>query len=135
MVIGTSVSGMAESGVLVPGGGNVRLLRPDGSTNDRGLRRKRGYTTWEMDHHLVCILDRGEFVPAEKIAKLGADAETARELAYRLCNQKERLPEAQSCNALAHSRLEVVRLARQAADSLQGSLFDGSGDLNGSDLH
>jgi putative DNA methylase len=52
------------------------------------------------------------------VAKLGAKAETARELAYRLyvlCERKKRAAEALSYNALVQSWPEIQRLARKAA--------------------
>ena len=63
-----------------------------------------------------------------KEAALGATAETARELCYRLytlCERKKRAAEALSYNSLVQSWSEITRLAR-AAPAEQAVLFDGA---------
>lgn len=72
--------------------------------------------------------DGGETSAAELLAKLGAKAEVARELAYRLytlCERKKRATEALSYNALVQSWPEIVQLAREGAKGTaeQGGLF------------
>ena len=67
-----------------------------------------------MTHHLVRMLGQGEVRTAELLATLGAQADTARELAYRLyaiCERKKRAPEALAYNSLVQSWSEVARLA------------------------
>ena len=89
----TSVSGLVEAGILESGAGKVRLLRPNELKEDWDPENERGFTIWEATHHLVRVLDKGELVAAEMIAKLGVNAETSRELAYRLyriCDRKKR---------------------------------------------
>jgi putative DNA methylase len=70
-----------------------------------------------MVHHLIRVLGSGgETAAAELVAKLGAKAETARELAYRLytlCERKKRAQDALAYNALVQSWPEIVRLARE----------------------
>ena len=64
------------------------------------------------------------------MAKLGARAETARELAYRLyriCDQKNRSQEAQSYNALVQSWPEIARLASERPLERQGALIGEDG--------
>jgi putative DNA methylase len=85
-------------------------------------------------HHLIRVLESGgETAAAELVAKLGAQAETARELCYRLytlCERKKRAAEALQYNALVQSWPEIVRLAREvsatprATDGFAGDLFD-----------
>ena len=63
------------------------------------------------------------------MAKLGAKAEVARELAYRLytlCERNKRAPEALSYNALVQSWPEITRLALDgtAPQPSQTQLFD-----------
>ena len=70
----------------------------------------------------------GESAAAELAAPLGAKAETARELCYRLytlCERKKRAPAALSYNSLVQSWPEITRLAReeQKAEVEQTSLF------------
>jgi putative DNA methylase len=80
-------------------------------------------------HHLIRVLDTGgEAAVASLIPKLGATAEIARELAYRLytlCERKKRAGEALAYNGLVQSWPEIVRLAsdRAASGIEQGALF------------
>ena len=58
----------------------------------------------------------GEGAAAELVSKLGARAEVARELAYRLytlCERKKRAAEALAYNGLVQSWPEIIRLARE----------------------
>ena len=60
----------------------------------------------------------GEGAAAEVVATLGAKAEIARELAYRLytlCERKKRAAEALAYNGLVQSWPEITRLARAEA--------------------
>jgi len=59
----------------------------------------------------------GESAAAGLVAKLGAKAEIARELAYHLytlCERKKRAAEALAYNGLVQSWPEIVRLARES---------------------
>ena len=113
----TSIAGMMESGLLVSKKGKVRLLRPKELPADWDPAADKRLTVWEMVHHLVRVLESdGEGKAAELAAKLGAGAETARELCYRLytiCERKKRAAEALSYNALVQSWPEITRLARK----------------------
>lgn len=120
----TSVTGLVEAGVIESGRGKVRLLKPvelppgwDPSTDQR-------LTAWEVVHHLIRALDSGgELGAAALVAKLGAKAEVARELAYRLfalCERKKRAPEALAYNGLVQSWPEITRLAREGARAAIG---------------
>ena len=127
----TSVDGMIEAGILKAGAGKVRLLRPaelpDDWDPDTDLRR----TVWEMVHHLIRLHGQaGEGGAAVLLAKLRADAESARDLAYRLyriCEQKNRTQEALGYNALVQSWPEIARLARERPRVEQGELIGGAG--------
>jgi putative DNA methylase len=114
----TSVSGMAEAGILASRAGKVRLLKPAELPADWDPTTDRRLTVWETVHQLIRAMDAGgESASAELVAKLGSQAEAARELAYRLytiCERKKRAPEAYSYNALVQSWPEIVRLAREA---------------------
>jgi putative DNA methylase len=114
----TSVAGMVDAGVLASNRGKVRLLRPEKLRDDWDPSTDARLTVWEMVHHLVRALDRGEAAAADLVAQLGSKADTARELAYRLytlCERKKRATEALSYNALVQSWPELVRLARESA--------------------
>ena len=126
-----SVSGLVAAGILDSGTGKVRLLRPGELPDDWDPERERRFTTWEAAHHLVRVLDQGELAAAEMMAKLGANGEAARELAYRLyriCDQKNRSQEAQSYNALVQSWPEIVRLAQGVVRTPRQASFIGDNE-------
>ncbi|MBM2811003.1 MAG: hypothetical protein HW416_1762 [Chloroflexi bacterium] len=112
----TSVGGMEEAGILASRAGKVRLLRPSELPADWDPGRDRRLTVWEMVHQLIRVLEAGgESAAGALVAKLGSQAEVARELAYRLytiCERKKRAPEALSYNGLVQSWPEITRLAR-----------------------
>ena len=125
----TSVTGMVEAGILTSRAGKVRLLRPEELPSDWDPTTDPRLTAWEMVHHLIRALEAGgENAAAELAAPLGAKAETARELCYRLytlCERKKRTAAALSYNSLVQSWPEITRLAReeQKAGAEQTSLF------------
>jgi putative DNA methylase len=127
----TSVGGMALAGIIESKRGKVRLLQPDELPEDWDPATDSRLTVWEMVHHLVRVLEAGgESAAAALLAKLGARAETARELAYRLytvAERKKRAQEALRYNALVQSWPEIARLAREAGTrrAEQTSLFEG----------
>lgn len=125
----TSVEGVADAGIAETGGGNFRLLKPDELPEDWTPEGDKRLTVWDIVHHLIRVLEKdGESAAAALVAKLGAKAETARELCYRLytmCERKKRNSEALSYNGLVQSWPEIVRLAREAAGgSTQTELFE-----------
>jgi putative DNA methylase len=126
----TSVSGMVEAGILASKGGKVRLLHPNELPADWDPTTDPRLTVWEMVHHLIRVLEAGgESAAAELVAKLGGQAEIARELAYRLytlCERKKRAPEALAYNGLVQSWPEIQRLARESGKprAEQGGLFE-----------
>ena len=125
----TSVAGLVEAGILTSKGGKVRLLKPEQLPEDWDPTTDARLTAWEMVHHLVRVLEAsGESAAAELAARLGAKAEVARELCYRLytlCERKKRAAEALSYNSLVQSWPEITRLAReeQEYEVKQPSLF------------
>lgn len=126
----TSVPGMVEAGILVSRTGKVRLLGADELPVDWDPAKDKRLTAWECLHQLVrALTDGGETAAAALAGKLGAEAEVARELAYRLyvvCERKKRAAEALSYNALVQSWPEITRLAREGGKSRtkQADLFD-----------
>jgi putative DNA methylase len=117
----TSISGMVEAGILVSSRGNVRLLRPDELFADWDPAKDKRLTAWEVVHQLIRALESGgEPAAATLVAKLGENAEIARELAYRLytlCERKKRAAEALSYNGLVQSWPEISRLASESMDN------------------
>lgn len=127
----TSIAGMARAGILTSTAGKVRLLRPNELRDDWDPVSDKRVTAWECVHHLVRLLEaEGESVAAELVARLGSEAEIARELAYRLytiCERKKRAREALSYNGLVQSWPEIMRLATnrslRRAKEPQATLF------------
>ena len=124
----TSVAGMVEAGILRSGAGKVSLLRPDELSADWTPDGDSRRTAWESVHHLVGILNQeSEGAAAALLSKLGSDAETVRDLAYRLyriCDQKNRPQEALGYNALVRSWGEISELAQRATVETQASMFE-----------
>ncbi|ODS52399.1 MAG: hypothetical protein ABS36_17610 [Acidobacteria bacterium SCN 69-37] len=127
----TSVSGLAEAGILLSKAGKVRLLRPDELPVAWDPDEDRRINIWEMLHHLIRVFElAGEAKAAQLLAKYGAKSDVVRELAYRLytaCERKKRAKEAGSYNALVQSWPEIARLAKDgslAVPQQQAALFD-----------
>ena len=124
----TSVAGMVEAGILRSGAGKVSLLRPNELSADWNPDGDSRRTAWESVHHLVGILNQeSEGAAAALLSKLGSDAETVRDLAYRLyriCDQKNRPQEALGYNALVRSWGEISELAQRATVETQASMFE-----------
>ena len=127
----TSIAGIVEGGILASSAGKVRLLRPDELADDWDPTTDDRLTVWEAVHHLIRALETGGEPEAARVeAQLGAKADIARELAYRLytiCERKRRAAEALSYNSLVQSWPEIADLARQEVPPEQGGLF-GDGD-------
>ena len=125
----TSVAGMVEAGIVESKRGKVRLLRPEELPADWDPATDPRLTAWEIVHQLIRVLaSGGEDAAAGLVAKLGAKAEIARELAYRLytlCERKKRAAEALAYNGLVQSWPEIARLAREGGQprAEQGALF------------
>jgi putative DNA methylase len=128
----TSVAGMVEARILESKLGKVRLLKPEELPANWNPATDPRLTAWEIVHQLIRELaSGGEGAAAGLVAKLGAKAEIARELAYRLytlCERKKRAAEALAYNGLVQSWPEITRLAREGGKPLttQGGLFEES---------
>jgi putative DNA methylase len=127
----TSVAGMVEAGILESKRGKVRLLAPADLPADWDPATDSRLSAWEVVHHLIRVLAAGgEGAAAELVTKLGAKAEIARELAYRLytlCERKKRATEALAYNGLVQSWPEITRMAQEApgaSTSVTSDLFD-----------
>ncbi|RLA40677.1 MAG: hypothetical protein DRR42_25605, partial [Gammaproteobacteria bacterium] len=114
----TAVDGLVEAGIVVSKGSKVRLLTPTELPADWDPTTDTRLTVWEMVHHLIRVLEAdGESAAAALVTKLGTDAETARELCYRLytlCERKKRATEAMAYNGLVQSWPEITRMAQEA---------------------
>jgi putative DNA methylase len=125
----TSVSGLADAGILRSKAGKVRLLKPAEFPAGWDPTTDKRLTVWEMVHQLIRALESGgETAAAALLAKLGSESETARELCYRLytlCERKKRANEAMAYNGLVQSWPEIARLARETGSTAP----QGTGDL------
>jgi putative DNA methylase len=116
---------MKEAGILdkKSPGGKVRLLRPNELPADWEPETDPRLTAWEVVHHLIRVLEAGgEGAAARLVVKLGAKAETARELCYRLytmCERKKRPAEALAYNGLVLSWPEITRLASEVGQQTE----------------
>jgi len=124
----TSVSGMVEAGILSAKGGKVRLLKKEELDADWDPAKDQRLTVWEATHHLIRALDQGEQATAVLLQKLGALAEVARDLSYRLytvCERRKWSQDAIGYNALVLSWPDVRRAAEEqkAASPTQGELI------------
>jgi putative DNA methylase len=124
----TSVDGLVHAGILSSKSGRVRLLKAEELDADWNPATDSRLTTWEIVHHLIRVLGKGgETAAAALVARLGANADVARQLAYRLyaiCEQKKRATEALTYNSLVQSWPEIDRLARQVPTaSQQAAMF------------
>jgi putative DNA methylase len=115
----TSVRGLFQGGILASKGGKVRLFQPGELSGDWNPATDPRLSVWEIVHHLIRALEvGGESAAADLMAKIGALADTARELPYRLytiCERKKRAREALSYNGLVQSWPEIARLARETS--------------------
>jgi putative DNA methylase len=115
----TSVAGLEQAGILATKKGKVRLLRPEELPEDWDPEMDDRLTVWEMLHHLLRVLKRGESAASAMVKKLGAGAHRARELAYHLysiCERKKRAEEALQYNGLIQSWPEIMRIAQSSAE-------------------
>ena len=127
----TSVAGMVGSGHSdlwrrARCACSLLLSCPRTGTRKADSRR----TVWETTHHLVRVHEQGgDTAAADIMANIGADAETARDLAYRLyriCDKRNRPQEALGYNALVRSWGEISGLATQARQApTEPNMFDG----------
>lgn len=126
----TSVDGMVQAGIVESKRGKVRLLKPEELPAAWDPAADARLTAWEMVHQLIrALAASGEEAAAGLVSKLGAKAEIARELSYRLymvCERKKRAAEALAYNGLVQSWPEITRLAREGSKAkapVPGELF------------
>jgi putative DNA methylase len=128
----TAENALKQAGIIESGRSKVRLLKPDELPADWDPTKDSRLTAWEMVHQLMRSLEAGgEGAAAVLVNALGAKAEIARELAYRLytlCERKKRAAEALAYNGLVQSWPEITRLARESGQprEKQTAMFDDS---------
>jgi putative DNA methylase len=124
----TAVNGLVEAGIILSKAGKVRLLKPAELPVDWNPSTDARLTVWEMVHQLIRVLETsGESAAADLVAKLGTEAEIARELCYRLytlCERKKRANEAMSYNGLVQSWPEITRLAQEKPSAVASDTYN-----------
>jgi putative DNA methylase len=126
----TSVDAMKEAGVLISGGGKVRLLKWAEYSADWNPRTDTHTPIWEALHQLICGLKQGgESASGSVLSALGGKAEAVRQLAYRLYTLCERLGQAEDARAyndLITSWTGIEAAASSVPQSIapQGLLFE-----------
>ena len=123
----TSVDGLVRAGIIESSRGAVRIFRPAELNEGWDPATDSRLTVWEMTQHLIRLLESGgEQAAGELAAKLGSQAEAARDLAYRLyliSERKRRAADALAYNGLVQSWPEIVRIAgeQRATPETQGA--------------
>ncbi|WP_205678865.1 DUF1156 domain-containing protein [Aquisphaera insulae] len=129
---GTSVGGVQQSGVIEAGGGNVRLRKWREYPADWDPATDKRLPVWEALHQLIRAYNAdGDAGGAAVLAGIGARAEAARQLAYRLYTLSERAGRAEDARAYNEvvtgwSGIEVA-MSRTTPRDQQGRLFDDPG--------
>ncbi len=111
----TAVNALAEAGIVKAKAGKVQLVPREGLNADWDPASEKRLTVWELTQHLIRALESGgEAAAARIIRRVGALADTAKDLAYRLyviCDRKGWPQEALAYNMLVKSWPELQRLA------------------------
>lgn len=125
---GTSVSGLADAGVLESSGGNLRLLR--WAELDAGWSPEDDARTpvWEALHQLIRALNKdGESAAGALLARMPARAEPIRALAYRLytlCERQGWAEDARAYNELVSAWTSIESAAADAGPLGQQTQLD-----------
>jgi putative DNA methylase len=101
---GTSVTGVADAGVIESGAGKVRLLKWSQYPDDWSPEHDNRTPVWEALHQLIRVLNQhGESAAGNLIARMPERSEAIRQLAYRLytlCERKGWAEDARAYNEL-----------------------------------
>ena len=123
-----SVAGVEKAGFLVAKANRVRLLKRAELPQDWDPINDDRATIWEATQHLIKRLetDGGEQGAAKLLARLGARAQPARDLAYRLytlCERKKWADDALAYNSLVVAWPDLQRLAEEQPAPTQQELL------------
>lgn len=114
---GTSVAGVAASGVIESGSGRVRLLRPVEYPQGWSPERDARVPVWEGLHHLIRALRAtGSVAAGVLLARMPDKTESLRALAYRLytlCERHGWAEDARGYNELITSWDAIEAAARE----------------------
>nr|WP_316643255.1 DUF1156 domain-containing protein [uncultured Roseateles sp.] len=125
---GTSVSGLADAGVLESSGGNLRLLRWAELDPEWSPETDARTPVWEALHQLIRGMNRdGESAAGALLARMPARAEPIRALAYRLytlCERQGWAEEARAYNELVTAWGGIEAAAVEAGPVGQQTSFE-----------
>jgi len=120
-----SVSGLAEAGVVVSGGGKVGLRKWADYPADWDPRTDVRQPVWETLHHLIRALKQeGESGAGKLLGAVKSKSEATRQLAYRLytlCERQGWAEDARAYNELITSWTGI--------ESAAGAVPEGQGEL------
>ena len=123
-----SVDGVRNAGILESGASKVRLYRPSELDAAWDPASDARLTIWEIVHQMIRLLAaEGEGSTAKVLSKVGALAEDARSLCYRLytiCEQKKWADEARDYNTLIVAWPELTRLAADQSKPIKETQGD-----------
>jgi putative DNA methylase len=127
----TSVGGLDQAGVLVSGGGKVRLRRPAEYPDDWDPRADTRLPVWEALHQLIRGFKKdGESGAGAILGAIKAKAEAIRQLAYRLytlCERRGWAEDARAYNDLVTSWTAIETVANAVPEPVaQLGLFGDS---------
>ncbi len=115
---GTSVGGLVDGGVVESSGGNLRLLKWAELPRDWSPEADSRVSVWEALHHMIRALNQdGESAAGALLARMPAQAEPLRALAYRLytlCERKGWAEEARAYNELVAAWSAIEQAAGEA---------------------
>lgn len=115
---GTSVSGLQAAGVVASGKGELRLLRWAELPSDWVPEPDIRLPVWEALHHLIrAFNEEGESDAGRLLARLPAQGESIRLLAYRLhtlCERKGWADDARAYNELVNAWNAIEQTAEEA---------------------
>jgi putative DNA methylase len=125
------VDGLVEAGIVIARGSKVRLLRRSelhgGTPLDWDPTKDKNIPAWEAVQHIIHRhQEQGVDGAAALVAILGARADVAKDLAYRLyniCDRKKWQAEALAYNALVAEWNDIVQASTKSAKPEAGSLF------------
>lgn len=109
---GSTVDGVADAGVIMSGGGKVRLLKWSEYPVDWDPKTDKRTPVWEACHQMIRVMNQqGETEAGILLARMPERGETIRQLAYHLytlCERKKWAEEARAYNELIASWRAIV---------------------------
>lgn len=125
---GTSVDGVKQAGVIMSGGGKVRLLKWQDYPTDWDPRLDSRTPTWEACHHLIRVLKNlGKAAAGQLLAKMPEQSDPIYQLAYylyTLCERKKWAEDARAYNELITAWSSILATSFEVGHSGSQSAFE-----------